>query len=444
MATQNLILDDREKGIFRVHRSAMTSPELFEIEAKRVFDMCWLYLGHESEVPNPGDYRRREVARRPLFFARGSDGKVRVFLNTCPHRGAMVCRRDQGSAEVFQCFYHAWSFNNRGDLIATPDGEGYSEAFDRSDLGLKPPPRVESYRGFIFVSFNPQVEDLVSYLAGAREYLDIVADQSSVGMRVVAGSNRYSIKANWKLLCENSLDGYHAPTVHQTYFDYINGLGTDLSGETMTQRRPGRALSLGNGHAVIESQARNGRPVAHWHPLFGEEAKEEIAGIRRGLVEKYGEEWAYRIADTSRNLLIYPNLIINDIMAITIRVFWPTAPDHMDVTAWHLAPVEEAGDMLARRLDSFLTFLGPGGFATPDDTEALESCQIGFRVKEVEWSDISRGMHREARSNDELQMRTFWRRWNAHMQGLDQVDLADRPAQQEPEVATAEAVGDDG
>ena len=100
--------------------------------------------------------------------------------------------------------------------------------------------------------------------------------------------------------------------------------------------------------------------------------------------------------------------------------------------------------MLARRLDSFLTFLGPGGFATPDDTEALESCQIGFRVKEVEWSDISRGMHREARSNDELQMRTFWRRWNAHMQGLDQVDLADRPAQQEPEVATAEAVGDDG
>ena len=108
-------------------------------------------------------------------------------------------------------------------------------------------------------------------------------------------------------------------------------------------------------------------------------------------MEKYGEELAYQMADVSRNLLIYPNLIINDIVAITIRYFEPLAPDSMDVTAWHLVPREESDAVLAARLDSFLTFLGPGGFATPDDVEALESCQAGFRATEMEWSDISRG-----------------------------------------------------
>jgi p-cumate 2,3-dioxygenase alpha subunit len=421
MEIKDLIIDNRREGIFRVNRAGMTSQELFEIEQERVFNKSWLYLGHESEVDNPGDYRRRFVAGKPVFFAKGSDGRIRAFLNTCPHRGAMICRRDEGNTEVFQCFYHAWSFSNQGDLIGVPGEEAYSDYFNRKELGLKSPPRVESYRGFYFISFNPYIEDLVSYLAGAREYLDLVADQTDIGMRIVTGSNRYSIKANWKLLCENSLDGYHGRPVHQTYFDYISSLEDNPAAlDAMFDQRWRRSRALGNGHAVIDSSTRGGRPIANWHPLFGEDAKEEIAGVRAKLVDKYGEDWAYRMANTSRNLLIYPNLVINDIMAITIRIFWPTAPDHMEVTAWNLAPKEETGNALARRLDSFLTFLGPGGFATPDDVEALESCQIGFRCGDVEWSDISRGMHsQDPITTDELQMRTFWRQWHAHMMGQE-------------------------
>ena len=162
-----------------------------------------------------GDYRRRNVAGRPLFFIRGSDGKLRVFLNTCTHRGALICRHDQGHADVLQCFYHAWSFNNHGDLVGVPDEAGYPVSFNRPEMGLKPPPRVDSYRGFVFVSFNPDVEELVNYLAGAREYLDLIVDQTEKGMRIIPGSNRYSIKANWKLLVENSLDGYHVRPTHK-------------------------------------------------------------------------------------------------------------------------------------------------------------------------------------------------------------------------------------
>ena len=439
MEIEDLIIDDRNRGIFRVHRSSMTSTDLFQREQELIFNQCWIYLGHESEVEKPGDYRRRTLAGRPVFFARGKDGQVRVFLNTCPHRGALICRRDEGNAEVLQCFYHAWTFNTNGDLIGVPGEDAYGPGWDRGDLGLKEPPRVESYRGFIFLSFNPYVEDLVTYLAGAREYLDLIVDQTQEGMRVVAGSNKYTMKANWKLLAENSLDGYHLPTTHRTYVEYIASLGTDHSGVSMDARPPGTSRSLGNGHCVAENLAVNGRPIARWHPLYGEEAREPMARARQRLVDKYGEERAYRMTDISRNLLIYPNLVINDIVAITIRYFEPLAPDEMVVTAWHLVPREESDPMLATRLDSFLTFLGPGGFATPDDVEALESCQMGFKATENGWSDISRGMlNPSPLSTDELQMRGFWRQWHANMQGLSHTDVQDgRPMDREAEVALA-------
>ncbi len=426
MEISELITDDRQRGIFRVHRSSMTSMDLFRRERELIFEKCWIYVGHESEVENLGDYRRRTLAGRPLFLARGEDGKVRVFLNSCPHRGALVCRRAAGNASILRCFYHGWSFNTKGDLIAVPGDDAYGPGFDRGELGLKEPARVDSYRGFYFVSFNPLAEDLVTYLAGAREYLDLVVDQAENGMRVVSGSNRYTIKANWKLLVENSLDSYHLLTTHRTYVDYITGLGTDDSGATMAARPPGLARALGNGHCVGENIARNGRPIAHWHPLFGEETREPIERARARLVEKFGEERARRMADTSRNLLVYPNLLILDFVAITIRYIEPLTPGAMDVTTWHLVPREESGALLAARLDSYLTFFGPGGFATPDDVEALESCQEGFRASGNEWSDLSRGMFNPAPgTSDELQMRGFWRQWHANMQGRGQTNEQD-------------------
>ena len=141
-------------------------------------------------------------------------------------------------------------------------------------------------------------------------------------------------------------------------------------------------------------------------------------------MDAYGENRASQIGDTYRNLLIYPNLIINDIMVTTVRYIEPLDAQQMEVTAWHLVPREESQRMQSIRLDSYLTFLGPGGFATPDDVEALESCQSGFRATETEWSDISRGMLRPVpEGTDELQMRGFWRQWHAHMQGFSKTNV---------------------
>jgi hypothetical protein len=178
--------------------------------------------------------------------------------------------------------------------------------------------------------------------------------------------------------------------------------------------------ALGNGHACVDNVNFRGRPVARWIPVYGEDSKPEIDAIRAELVQRLGEQRAARIADTNRNLVVFPNLVLNDGSSVTIRTFFPAAPDRMKVTAWALGPVEESEAARARRLDSFLTFYGPGGFATPDDVEALESVQRSLATwQEVPWSEMSRGMNKkgEQLNTDEEHLRAFWRRWRELMEG---------------------------
>ncbi len=415
-ATQDYIIDDQNAGLFKVNRRAFTDPECLAEERRRIFDKCWIYVGHESEVPHAGDFRSRNVAGRPMILVRGDDNKVRVLLNTCTHRGAMVCRQKTGNARTFQCPYHAWTFNSRGLLVGVPGEDAYSDAFKREDMALVAPAQVDNYRGFIFACFDRNAQSLYDYLAGAREYLDLVADQSEVGMKIVAGQQAYSARANWKLLVENSYDGYHGLPTHQRYFTFLTDIGIDFKGRDISVPPIQKVVDLGNGHAVIEYQASWGRPIADWAEPFGKERKPHFEEVRRRFDERFGLERSRRICETSRNLGIFPNLVINDIMAITVRTFFPVSPDYMEVNAWALAPIDESAEDADLRLDNFLTFLGPGGFAPPDDVEMLESCQRGFANREVAWSDISRGMKREKPAlTDEVQMRAFWRRWNQLM-----------------------------
>jgi len=421
LKVKDLINDKPEEGLFAYNRLAMTSPEILELEKQKIFQKCWLYLGHESEVTKPGDFVRRDIAGEPLFFVRSRQtGKINVFYNTCTHRGATICRQDTGTVRTLQCFYHSWTFNTDGELVGVPDEEGYG-AWDRKKWGLKSP-RVENYRGFLFVTFNPDAEDLITYLAGAREYLDYVMDGPEAvaelfgipegWLELLRGTHSYAIKANWKLLAENSIDGYHVGPVHETYMQYLRNAGVQTGGGI----QGGEGKDLGNGHGVMQSVAPWGRPIAQWIPTFGEACKPDIERMHDYLLQKFGEERGHTISQLSRNLLVFPNLVINDIMGITVRTFQPLAPDYMEVTQKELAPKGERADLRAMRLDSYLSFLGPGGFASPDDTEAIESCQQGFQAKAVEWTNMSRGLHHHpAKYTDEHHMRAFWRGWYRRM-----------------------------
>ncbi|MFI5709355.1 aromatic ring-hydroxylating dioxygenase subunit alpha [Kribbella sp. NPDC051620] len=407
------LVDDRpDDGCFRVNRQTLIDEEIFAAERDHIFDTCWLYVGHESELPANGDYLAREVAGRPLIFWRDTTGQVQVYLNTCRHRGALLCRVPSGNAKGLSCFYHAWTYASTGELSALPDEAGYGENFDRDRFSLLRPPKIGSYRGFVFCCFDPDAVDLPTYLGEACDYLDLVADQSPE-MEVVDGMHEYSMDANWKLFVENSLDGYHLLPLHRTYFDYLK----EAEGSFLDPRKQTRAEDLGGGHAVITVEGPWARPVARWTPAMGEENRAWIEEQRQLLEQKFDPDRARRIAETDRNLLIFPNLVINDIMGIVVRTITPTSAGRTRIAQWSLAGRGEPADVRARRLDSYITFQGPGGLATPDDMEACESCQLGFRsAKEVPWSDISRGIAKERTgepfvASDEIQQRAFWRHW---------------------------------
>ena len=429
-----LVIDDQERGLFRIHRSAFTDPDILALERERIFDRCWLYAAHESEIPNPGDFLTRRVGGRPVIVTRGRDGKARVLLNSCTHRGAVVCRELHGNAKVHQCFYHGWSFTPEGDVNGIPGEDAYSEAFDRHERRLAQPPGGTSvYRDFIFVNFNRANDvSLDDYLAEAKDYIDLVADQSEGRMRIVSGTHAFSMKTNYKLSVENSSDGYHAPTTHKRYFDYLvksNAMDKGVMFAMMASKdnyQRFASKSLGNGHSIMgRSVGPWGRPMAHWIPYFGEERKAHFEEMYRKAVERLGEERAHQVCMCSGNLLIFPNLVISDIMTTNVRTFHPVEPGYVEITAWCLAPEEEEPPERAIRLDSFVSFLGPGGFATPDDVEALELCQQGYQaLREVEYSDASRRMHGAGGGDNDLQIRSYWRQWARLMNAPEPVSVS--------------------
>jgi p-cumate 2,3-dioxygenase subunit alpha len=418
------LLDDAEAGLFRIDRRVFVDEALLRRELREVFDACWLYLGHESELAAPNDFITRSVGGRPLIYLRDGDGVLRAFINSCRHRGTEVCPKKSGNARLFRCPYHAWTYANDGSLIGVPGQDAYGPAFDRSRLGLVPVPRLASYRGFVFVCFTPEGPSLREYLGGAADYLDLICDQAEGGWEVLRGTYLHSMKTNWKVLADNSTDLYHLPYAHGRYVDFLKGEGT--SDDQI--RRTGRVHSLGGGHAVaVSSPPSGGRPIAYWAPAFPAEMKERIDAKRRALVERHGAERAQQMAETNRGLFIFPNVIFNDNMAVTVRTFYPTAVDAVSISLWALAPVAEETPDRKLRLDSLLTFVGPGGFGTPDDVEILESCQRAYASPEIRWNDASRGMLREAPFHtDELQNRTFWREW-ARLLGLDAHTTAGEP-----------------
>jgi p-cumate 2,3-dioxygenase alpha subunit len=421
MSAPRIVLHEPDQHRFEINRAALVDPAIFRQEQERIFERCWLYVGHESEVRAPGDFRTRTVCGRPLLMCRGSKNELRVFLNTCRHRGTVVCREARGNAERYTCFYHGWTYDRDGRLYAVPGQSAYPPNFDRTQLGLKEPPRVETYRGFVFLNFDADAVALREYLGRAAEYIDLVLDQSPSGrMEVIHGTQEYDIRANWKLLVENSFDDYHLLTTHATWLDYLKSSGVEVKRPEKGHVLPSHGLGrdLGNGHGTTDNVNFRGRPVAAWIPIYGEAAKPELERIRGELVQRLGPDRAKRVADTNRNLLIFPNLVLLDGSSVSVRSFQPLAPDRMRVRAWALGPVEETPLAREVRLDSFLTFYGPGGFATPDDIAALESVQEGLGTyKEVQWSPLTRGMAKEGEqlNTDEAHLRAFWIHWDRLM-----------------------------
>jgi p-cumate 2,3-dioxygenase subunit alpha len=426
-----LVEVDRKKKSFRIHRSAYTSQEVFEKEKEMIFNKCWLYLGHRSELPKKGDFLTRTVLGRNLIFQHSRKGELVAFYNACTHRGAAVCWDKKGNNKVHSCRYHGWVFDTEGKLKSMNAESGYPE--DINDDGHLDLPRVrlEEYGGLYFVNFNDNAISLYDYLGeGARNLLDGMNHQTTEELVVLPGEHAYSINANYKLLVENSADGYHVGPVHQTYVEflmerYANTKDADVIGTLANFEDSGGTHAIGNGHYLLDSNVPTGRPVGYWIEEWGQEIKKEIDANRARLTEQLGKEKADYICDMQKNAVIFPNLVINDILALTIRVIEPVSPDSMKVSAWCLAPSEESDALKAIRLDNFVSFLGPTGFGSPDDGSMLNSAQKSIKGSPTQWTELSKGLQdvddlriASGLSKDETHMQGYWTQWDLLLRGI--------------------------
>src|ERR1700741_4981588 len=190
----------------------LADPEIFDLEMKYIFEGNWIYLAHESQIPNPGDYFTTYMGRSPVMITRDKDGELHCLINACAHRGAMLCRRKTDNRMTFTCPFHGWTFRNDGTLLKVkkPEGPDYPPAFDvNGSHNLTKVARFGSYRGFLFGSLNPDVLPLEEYLGDSTKVIDLLVDQSPEGLEVLRGTSTYTLHGNWKVQIENGADGYH-------------------------------------------------------------------------------------------------------------------------------------------------------------------------------------------------------------------------------------------
>ncbi|HEY8856973.1 MAG TPA: aromatic ring-hydroxylating dioxygenase subunit alpha [Rugosibacter sp.] len=387
---------------FKVHRSVYTDPALFELEIKHVWEATWIYIGHESQIPNPNDFLTTVIGRQPVIISRGADGQLRGFINACSHRGAMVCRKDKGNAKRWVCSYHGWVYNNQGELLDVKDeaAGAYPDHWQKQDHGLMPVPHVANYHGFIFASLNPDVPDIKTHLAGAAPFLELFANQSVDGLEVLRGHSVYTHRGNWKMQAENGVDGYHVDIVHASYFRLAKLRAQQAAAASDEDKVKAIQISLGdlgngnydlgNGHVMIWIDVPNFRDRA-------------LGMDYDALEARVGPLQATWMAKRLRQVLIYPNVILFDGISTQLRSWRPIATDQTEVHAYCVAPKGESAKARERRVRQYEDFYGASGIATPDDLTEFDACQNGYNAaRSAPWQDFDRGMKRRVVGADAL------------------------------------------
>lgn len=407
----------------RVHRRVYTDPAIFEQEMRRIFRRTWIYVAHDSEIPNAGDFLTTSLGRQPVIVVRDDSGQVRVMYNRCMHRGATVCQEKRGNTKFFQCAYHGWTYGTRGELSVVTWPEGYGSTFDAAKHGLAQVARVASYRGFVFASAATDGPGLDEHLGNARIWIDAFADGSPRGtLSVRNGAHTVTYKGNWKLQTDNGVDGYHAAYLHRSYFKIRKrrGQGGVTSGDR--EGMGSKICTLDNGHAVLDRRVSAGDAACN-------QLRQSPAGARyfAELSARFGEERARRflngVLDCGFNLMVYPNLHLVGVAGNHIRTIVPVAVDQT-VLSFQPVMLDGVPDELyqvANRM--YVEFFGPAGFGQSDDSEIFARVQEGLQVDDVDWVLLARGLEREqtegtstfSYSSDETAMRAQYARWKQYM-----------------------------
>lgn len=407
-----------------VHTRVYLDPVIFAQELRRIWSRVWVYVGHDSEIAEPGDYVRRQLGPQPVVLVRDEDGEVGVLVNRCPHRGNLVCQLERGNAQFFRCAYHGWTFKCDGGLLGVTYRKGFRD--DQLDElgGMPRVPRVASYRGFVFASLATDGMPLSEQLGPVASRLDEFVDLAPDGeVLLTAGVQKSLYRGNWKLWSENSVDNYHANFVHASQAALDPALKRTMA-RVSSQDSTALVRELGEGNAELDFRPELRRLGMLLNTGIAQGAPEEDqAAYVRAVHRRLGRERAEALLQQGPpHAFIFPNLFV---LQQDARVVQPVAPDRSYVFNYPALLKGAPASVNVSRLRRHENAYGPAGNVLSDDLDVFTRNQRSFADGETgAWLRLERGLHRVRTDDDgrqvghitdELGQRSFWRAYNRWM-----------------------------
>jgi benzoate/toluate 1,2-dioxygenase subunit alpha len=414
-----------------VHRDVYLHPELFDLEMERLWAGAWIFVGHDSQVPNPGDFLTVNIARRPVLMVRGTDGTVRVLLNRCAHKGAKIVGAGSGNCgKVLRCSYHGWTYALDGSLRTVPMKSGYAETgFSGSEAarGLAAVP-MAIHRGFVFARLSREGPSFEEYFGDSLSSIDNLADRSPLGRLEVAGAPlRYMHNSNWKMFVENLNDTMHPMVAHESSAGTARDLWRDRPPDAPKPMVIEQFLPFVSNYEFFDKMGV--RIYDNGHSYTGvsfsiHSSYSALPEYAAQMEAAYGKERAHAIlSEVRHNTVYYPSLTIKGAIQ-TIRVVRPIAADRTLIESYVLRLAGAPEALLERSATYNRLINSPTSVVGHDDLYCYRAIQEGLAADGNEWVSMHRNHSVRERSEgvagthngtSEVSMRGQFRAWVAAM-----------------------------